>query len=327
MNILSKVVFGSRLYGLETPESDWDFKGVFLPSVKDCLLWKTSSTWSEKTGDDQSKNTSEDIETQLFALQHFIKLACKGEMVVLDLVHADGDKIIKTSPAWDLIRENRSKFYSKNFAGYMGYIKSQSLRYSERGNRLQSCEEVVRFLKSQPEDIRLSEIWDQLPDIEHTRKYIEPDNRQADQRMYEVVGRKMGATLRCGYALEIVDTFLAKYGERAKAAKENKGVDWKAICHAFRICYQLIELCQTGDLRFPLKERDFLLKIKTGQLDFEGDGLPQKLEELIDQAEELLGKSNFPNKVDVGFWDGLVLEIYRKSENGYETGPNSSKNN
>ncbi len=32
MNIIFKTLFGSHLYGTDTPESDYDEKGIFMPT-------------------------------------------------------------------------------------------------------------------------------------------------------------------------------------------------------------------------------------------------------------------------------------------------------
>ena len=55
MNTIVKLVFGSRLYGTSTPESDKDFKGVFLPSREEILLGKIPKSLTEKTKKDSTE--------------------------------------------------------------------------------------------------------------------------------------------------------------------------------------------------------------------------------------------------------------------------------
>ena len=40
MNLIVKMVFGSHLYGTNTPQSDKDFKGVFMPTNEQIYLGK-----------------------------------------------------------------------------------------------------------------------------------------------------------------------------------------------------------------------------------------------------------------------------------------------
>ena len=43
-NFIIKSVFGSHLYGTDTPESDRDYKGIFIPSMEDCVLNQIKNT-------------------------------------------------------------------------------------------------------------------------------------------------------------------------------------------------------------------------------------------------------------------------------------------
>ena len=44
LNIRGKLVYlsqyGSHLYGLDTPSSDLDFRGIYIPSINDIILHK-----------------------------------------------------------------------------------------------------------------------------------------------------------------------------------------------------------------------------------------------------------------------------------------------
>ena len=64
--------FGSRLYGTNTPESDYDFHGIYLPSMQDMLLQKKAPHVHFSTGDKENKNTSEDCDIQLWSLQYWL---------------------------------------------------------------------------------------------------------------------------------------------------------------------------------------------------------------------------------------------------------------
>ncbi|MGZ7230903.1 hypothetical protein ACXWOM_10615, partial [Streptococcus pyogenes] len=55
-----------------------------------------------------------------------------------------------------------------------------------------------------------------------------------------------------------------EYGERARKAEANEGVDWKALSHALRGGLQLQEIYTTGDLVYPLKDAEFIKKVKAG---------------------------------------------------------------
>lgn len=98
--ILTKVVVGSRLHGLHTETSDYDYRGIHIHPLVDVLSpFKTlkNTTWIE--GDED--NTS-------YELADFCKSATKGNATILEVFFSD--KIIETTPLIDEMRENWRKF-------------------------------------------------------------------------------------------------------------------------------------------------------------------------------------------------------------------------
>ena len=66
---LVEMVFGSHLYGTDSPSSDRDYKGVFLPSKRDLYLARTPKSLSFNTKTDTTtKNTSTDTDRELYSL-------------------------------------------------------------------------------------------------------------------------------------------------------------------------------------------------------------------------------------------------------------------
>ena len=108
------------------------------------------------------------------------------------------------------------------------------------------------------------------------------------------------------------DKFYQEYGKRAQLAAENKGIDWKAVSHAFRACYQLKEIYITGNLVYPLKDALYLKHMKEGLFHFKNDGIGEKLNDMALEIEALANKSSFPEKVDQEAVEKLVLSCYKK---------------
>ena len=100
MKILTKVVVGSRLHGLNRPDSDYDYRGIHIHDLKEALSpFRTlkNTTWIE--GDED--NTS-------YELADFCKNATKGNATILEVFFSD--QIIETTPVADKMRENWAKF-------------------------------------------------------------------------------------------------------------------------------------------------------------------------------------------------------------------------
>ena len=78
MNVLSKIQFGSKLYGTNIPTSDDDYRAIYLPTLKECVLLKAKDAWEDKSEED----------TSFFSLQHLMKMASQGQSAAVELVCA-----------------------------------------------------------------------------------------------------------------------------------------------------------------------------------------------------------------------------------------------
>ena len=112
--------------------------------------------------------------------------------------------------------------------------------------------------------------------------------------------------------LPIISKFYDDYGQRAKQAAENKNIDWKAVSHALRAAIQTKEILVNGAIHYPLKDAPFLLKVKSGQLDYINEVAPV-LEALMDEVETLVNASELPEQVDVEYWDDFLCEVLETS--------------
>ncbi len=306
--ILAKTLHGSRLYGLDGPTSDFDYKTIHLPPIRDCLLLSAVRNVHTKGEEKDLK-----MECESFAIQEFISLAARGEDVAMCMLHADRRHIIQDSPTFYLLRKERTRFYTKGMDGQLGYCKSQAVKYSLRADRLATVETVISILEGMVKDgvMKVGQAWDRLPELPHTKKGENLLDRGADKRAYEVAGKIIPATVAPLYALDILTKLRDSYGNRVRAARNMEGDDLKAISHSFRVGYQLRSLFTRGTFSFPLDETNFIKAVKYGELNYADDQLDECLNDLISEVEEMAAKSTFPEKVDACWLDSLVLNTYR----------------
>lgn len=100
VTILAKVVVGSRLHGLDTPTSDWDYRGIHISPLKSVLSpFKTlkNTTWIE--GDED--NTS-------YELADFCKSAVHGNATILEVFFSD--QVIEGGEVHQEMKDNWKKF-------------------------------------------------------------------------------------------------------------------------------------------------------------------------------------------------------------------------
>lgn len=310
------MIFGSHLYGTDNANSDKDYKGVFMPSKEQIYLGKIPKSYNETTGHNDSKNNSNDIDTEIYSLHYFIELACQGQTVALDMLHAPKSKLIETSPLWEKLVSEKERFYTKNLSAFVGYCRRQASKYGIKGSRLENAKSVLDYLKQFNEYEKLKNVWDNLPEGEHIHKLLPDDN---GVRMYQVCGKKLGETCELHYVIDVLEKFYDSYGKRARMAMENKGIDWKAISHAFRAAYQTKQLLIENTITFPLKQAKFLREVKEGKHNYQ-DIYP-KLEALIEKIEWLSEASDLPKKVNRKYWNNFLMnevEYYLNRQIDYD---------
>jgi len=304
MDLIVKMKFGSHLYGTNTESSDIDYKGVYLPTREEILLNEIPKCRSFSTGSDTKKNSRDDVDEEIYSLHYFLKLACDGQTVAMDMLHAPENMLIESSDIWRNIVKEKRRFYTKNLSSFVDYARRQASKYGIKGSRLSAALQVISILRTQDPERKLKDVWDELPRNDHCHdKGFNPNGL----RQYQVCGKTFQESAAIGYTLPILEKFYDDYGHRAKLAAENKNIDWKAISHALRAAFQTKEILTAGTIIFPLKEAPFLLAVKSGRLDYAGEVAPV-LESLMDEVEILIRKSDLPDEVDTRFWKSFICE-------------------
>ena len=133
MNLIVKMKFGAHLYGTATSDSDDDYKGIFMPTKDEVLLCRIPKSHSHSTGKEESKNTKDDIDFEIYSFHYFIKLACDGQTVAMDMLHAPEEMILQSSNIWKEILKNRHTFYTKNLKSFIDYARRQASKYGIKG--------------------------------------------------------------------------------------------------------------------------------------------------------------------------------------------------
>ena len=308
MRTVVKMKFGAHLYGTATLESDVDYKGIFLPTKEELLLGRVPKSYNYSTGKDKSRNTKDDIDIELYSLHYFIKLACDGQTVAMDMLHAPENMILQKSTVWEDIIKNRQKFYTKNLKSFIDYARRQASKYGIKGSRINAALQVLELLKKEDPSQKMREVWDRLPRIEHCYD-VAPDPNGMKQ--YQVCGKSFQESAKIEYVIPILEKFYNDYGRRAKLAAENKNIDWKAVSHALRAAYQTQEILTKNTITFPLRSADFLKNVKQGQLDYLSEVGPT-LETLMEEVERLALASNLPETVDRKFWDQFICDTLER---------------
>ncbi|URY11205.1 thioredoxin [Shigella phage ESh15] len=326
MKTIMKGYFGSHLYGTSTPESDVDFKEIYVPHARDILTGNVKEHMSKNTNNTSSKNTKDDVDHELYSLKYFFKLAADGETVALDMLHTPQSLVVKSDlpDVWKYIQDNRSRFYTTNMKSYLGYVRKQASKYGVKGSRLAVLRQALKRSNEWGQYfdngavIRLSHMKNVLP-VGEFASWVETENEKTGkQTFYSLLDRKFQDTLTNKEFNAILVKLEENYGERARKAEANEGIDWKALSHACRGGLQLLEIYKTGDLVYPLQDAPFILDVKLGKHTFKT--VQEFLEDIVDQVEhasEQATKNGMQQKVDMSFWDDFLEQVYLENHNSY----------
>lgn len=316
MNKILEIKFGSNLYGTSTPNSDLDLKGIYLPTAREIVLHtykKTITTTRPKR--DHERNNKDDVDIEIFSLDRYVELLTQGRTVALDMLFApyesytwdSGDEIL------DYINENREKFLSKSMCNaFFGYAKQQAAKYGQKGFRVAALRESLDWISAYPDHHKLIDLIPERFVGEIGNEHIKivqckgPNGTMADH--LEVCSKKYAFHNDVKYVKAQLQRRFDEYGHRALLAEKNEGVDWKALSHAVRVNSQAKELLTTHSITFPRPDKDLLLKIKLGQMDYKD--VAEIIENGLQEMTALEKTSTLPDAPDMEFCNNFVYETY-----------------
>lgn len=320
MRKIIRIKFGSHLYGTDTPESDFDFKSIFIPSAREIILNKGKQTFNtQRTKADGEKNYAGEEDEESFSLQQFLKLLSEGQTVSLDVLFAPPEAhLIEPSPTWLEIVANRDRLLTKKSSAFVGYARQQANKYGIKGSRVASSRKALEWLKIGirtygPQSkllCMLDTIQFLIDSNEHMEMKTHVNGHGAKEYLWEVCNRQMPLTASIKNAHDIMQKIVDEYGKRALQAEKQEGVDWKALSHAVRVSQQAIELLTTGYVTFPRQNAEYLKDIKAGRLSYQT--VAEEIETLLEQVEEIAPKSVLPDEVDQEWINDFVFDVYKK---------------
>ncbi len=305
-----RCVAGSRLFCTATDASDTDYKAVHIPSARDILLGRTVNVRDTSTGDKNTHNSAQDVDKVSFSLQKFTELLAKGETNALEMLHTPNEH---DDWAWNMLVDNKFRVIPANMKAFVGFGRSQAMRYAVRGDRVTVLKALVDFLQSVKDrcgNTRLNRVTAAMVDIEALDGVkIVPKQHGGTTVDYIVAfGRAVPVNCKVGEIIDVFQKPLDQAGKRSRDAVD--GPDWKGLYHAHRIVDEGIELFTTGSLVFPCKNAAEYLQIRNGELSIERvlDTFDEKLATL----ENVKPISDFREKADKEWIDEFVASFHEQ---------------
>lgn len=319
-NLIVKMKFGSHVYGTNVPTSDLDLKAIYLPSAKDILLQRARQVQHDNSKEDErAKNGPDDVDYEVFSLQRYLELLMQGQTVALDMLFTPDEFIIEKSPLWDLLRNMRGRFLHCGVSSFAGYCRTQANKYGIKGSRMRAVKDIIKFFDTFPPSEKLHVYWDAILEYiannhsEDTLVQITPvfhKSKNENVDYLDICGRKFEDTVNTKYVTDALQKIYDNYGERARKAENNEGIDWKALMHAVRVQEEAKELLSTGFITFPRPERDLLLQIRKGELPYKEVAL--LIEGGLIELEHIQQTSLLPEKPDQNTAENIIVRTYAK---------------
>ncbi len=335
--ILLECLSGSKAYGLDTPDSDTDIRGVFY-------MPKSMFYGMEEVN--QVSNENNDI--VYYELGHYVYLLTKSNPNAIELLYSPEDCILYQHPLMKRLKKELflSKNCQKSFGDYaMAQIKkARSLNKKvlnpmrkERQSILefcfvvQGCETILlsEFLDCRSIDqgacglCRIQHINNMYAlyygsELEHKGIMFSP---QSNELVLSSVPKGLKPLALIGFSKEAYISYCKRYKEywawvnkrnefRYNSAIEHgKNYDAKNMMHTFRLLSMAEEIGRDGtvSIRIRSKDRTDLLKIKRGE--FEYHELLVEAESKMKQIERIYQDTSLQESPNYKEIEQVLVEI------------------
>lgn len=315
-NVIALIKVGAHMHGTDTENSDTDYLKIYMPSKKDILMQDVIHDHHASTSPDSRKNTKTDVDTRTISIHKFFTLLKNFDPSTVEILFAPDDCIIESSPMWEQIMTQRHLFLCNNGDKPMEYCRNQINKYGFKDSNadlLRRFIDVLRTKEISPTfdlskascTTNLGQLINMCPKYEQVA-YVYTGN---SGEMYRICGKSFPLSQRVAAIIPVIEKMYSNYKETVEAAKRNEGIDWKRIAHAMRMASQMTELLLTGKISYPLRNAEFLKKVKLGELHYVNDGIEIVLEKCLDMLTDAVAESRMPKELNKDVIDELLIDI------------------
>jgi predicted nucleotidyltransferase len=343
--IIGETIVGSQLYGLATPESDTDTKGIFKLPIDELLKFSHPQQIDDERND-----------TVFYELKRFLDLAMAGNPNILEVLYAPDDKILIDSIDYQFLRENRSTFLTKNIRNSLGGYAVQQIKKA-RGQKKKIVNPVDKKRKDLLDftyvlaPLGATPIKEWLHRQRHHAETLQENYGAAsvdhaknvfyiyyNKGKYDfkgLIGEDSNQLRMSSIPKDVIldyipvycniegySTYCKEYKEYwdwvakrnparyASVEKHGKGYDGKNLMHCFRLLEMGIDAARTGELQVVRPNREWLLKVRAG--DFEYDDLINEAERKLKELDEAIEKSSLPSRVNRKEVEKILMSLRHK---------------
>jgi hypothetical protein len=298
-NLILKVRVGSHLYGTNTPESDEDFVGIFVPSVEYLLgLNRIEEVdLGVKSKDAKGKNTKDAVDFKAYTLEKFACLALDNNPNILEILFVNPANVLFANDLGHKLLNLRYEFLSTRIKQrFLGYAFSQKHKMVIKLENYEKLVEAIDYIDHSTDK-------QFLLDIEHHPIFV----RKKDHVTIGDVNMPVTVTVK--KAKKMLAARLAKFGSRQELVSKY-GYDVKFAMNLIRLLKEGQELLSTGDLKFPLQSRYLLRDIRYGKYSMnEVLSLADVIEK---EVEGLYDTTKLPHSTNRKLVEKFVIDTHKE---------------
>lgn len=290
MKVIFKCVTGSHLYGLNTPESDEDYLGVFVPSLEQYLGLENPPvevSQSDKKSDG-ARNTKGDVDCKLISLKSFLRFCGQGQSMMLEMLFVPENQILEKTPEWDIILENKHLLLSrKGVAPFLGFARAQAHKAVIKGENLRLITKLIKDINNYDRSWRAADLITEDSTLcgNPVKTYV---NDHGFKQLH-IAGRDYDVNIKLKTLQDNLKQLAGRYGTRVQAAAEDF-YDYKSLLHAMRQISEAEEFLATGHITLPRPEPEnsFLMSIRRKEWPDPDFDLFRHMNDKIDHIQQVL---------------------------------------
>ena len=262
-NLILEIKSGSHMFGTNTPDSDQDFVGIFMPppeilfGLQECEL----VTMNEESKDSEGRNTSEAVDRTFYNIKKFVKLALQNNPNIINVLFASPASVVFQTVEGAELLGYRCFFPHKGcYHRYVSYARSQKHKMLIKACNYEELQETLTELEK-----------------EHHRYTRRLTDAYQEGNEYLKISEESSAHFKVGDLLLdrklVISDAIAKVSKRIKMAGNRTqliakyGFDTKFGSNLIMLLRQGVELLRTGKLTLPLPYAQEIIDIKQGKLE------------------------------------------------------------
>lgn len=310
-NIILLGLGGSHAYGLDTPESDLDIRGIATNTREELLLQR-----------DFEQVTDKETDTTIYSFQKMIQLLTNCNPNTIEILGLEPWGYLHISDIGQMLLDNKEIFLSRRAINtFGGYANQQLYRLKQICARKMPQKELEKHIFR-----TIASIHETFPEQYAAygdgdiKLYInESDREDMDTEIFMDITLKhypLRDYCKQWNTLQNVVSSYGKLGKRNSNAKEH-GKIAKHMTHLLRLNLMCLDILNEGKIvTFREKDLPLLTEIRYGKYVTEDNQVKPEFYDIIQHYEELLEKAKkttqLPPKPDMDKINKLVMNVHEK---------------